>query len=78
MTPFKTGARVFFENYGCTVPADLYSLENVVIIRGNFAAPVYSSDNATHTVTQVNFDEQWFHRSDIGITVVPCFLFQEL
>lgn len=73
MSPcIKTGARVFFDNYGFKVPADIYEEANCYIIRWNGLSKDYcTSDDPeiTHVVT-LPVMGGW-HRDDLGVTVIP-------
>lgn len=74
MSCIKTGAKVYFENYGMTVPADLFSVEDCIIIRWNNANPFYGTveeGNADYKVDYCFNSELWWHRDDLGVTVVP-------
>lgn len=72
MTCVYTGARVYFENYGMIVSADLFIVSNCVIIRWMPESRVYVNSvnisEATHSVRDLR--DCW-HREDIGVTVVP-------
>jgi hypothetical protein len=74
MTCIKTGARVFFPEYGVVLPADLYAIGNCILIRTNPGAitksnGTYNAMDATHIVAAGYGDS--FYRDDIGIFVVP-------
>ena len=82
MTCIKTGARVHFVEMGCIAPADLYRVENCIVIRtpgalDNCAMYEHELEGhgqslkdrpVTHTVTE-GFNSFW--RPDLGIFVVP-------
>ena len=72
MTCVYTGARVFFENYGMIVSADLFIVSNCVIIRWMPESRVYVNSvnisEATHKVADLR---NCWHREDLGVTVVP-------
>lgn len=72
MTCYKTGAQVYFQNYGYSVPADLYSVGNTVVIRFNAEGRVWKAlDNSvSHIVAQIDNSDDWFMREDLGICVV--------
>lgn len=76
MTCIKTGARIFFENYGYGVVGDVFVVGDCYTFRWNNRSVDYNfkSDNATHIVRQIEDSSSWFHREDLGITVVPCYL----
>ena len=72
MTCVYTGARVFFENYGMVVAADLFVVSSCVIIRWSIqsriiADPTYQGE-ITHRVADLR---GCWHREDLGVTVVP-------
>ena len=73
MACIKTGARIYFENYGCLVPGDLYKVGSSMIIRWNNQGIQYNanSNDATHFVESVGNSELWWHREDLGVTVLP-------
>lgn len=74
MTCIKTGARIYFENYGMLVPGDIYAVGNCVIIRWSNVAPRFGDDelpNASHYVPFIVNSETWWHRNDLGVTVLP-------
>lgn len=65
-----TGARVEFEAYGFVAPADLYMVDDVVVIRWNTAGMTreFGESEVTHVVLR---DSGAWHRADLGVTVVP-------
>jgi hypothetical protein len=65
-----TGARVFFFDYDFVVPADLYVVGDVVIIRWNIKGRLYITPD-TETTHEVTVGKDGWHREDIGVTVVP-------
>lgn len=77
MTCIKTGARVYFENYSFMVSADLYQVGDAIIIRWmprsqNYIAEEHMKmEGATHTVAYIINSDIWWHRDDIGVTVIP-------
>jgi len=63
-----TGARVYFDEYGCTVPADLFTDNKVVVIQWEPKGEVFDNGaSATHTV----HIHHGYHHKGRGITVVP-------
>lgn len=71
MTCIKTGARVYFRDYGFVAPADIYIVGDCYIIRWNTEGKEYvtsSSDPSWWMVTLLP-GEHW-HRDDLGVTVV--------
>jgi hypothetical protein len=74
MACIKNGAKVYFENYGFVVPADVYRVGNCLVIRWNVNGRAFLPvDNAfpTHIVRIIVDSEEWMHREDLGITIVP-------
>jgi hypothetical protein len=73
MTCIKTGARVYFRNYGFIAPADLYKVRDNIIIRWTTAGVQYvpNDADATFVVEYVNTSEDWWFRDDLGVCVVP-------
>lgn len=76
MSCIKTGAIVFVRNYGYTVRADLYKVDNVFIVRWNTQSIEYGTTDkdANLVIDYIENSECWFHREDLGITVVPDYL----
>lgn len=73
MTCIKTGAHVWFANYGYTVVGDLYAVGDCIVLRWNTNSIIYSSAieaYASHYIEYIFSDHLWFHRDDLGITVV--------
>lgn len=70
MTCTYTGARVYFDEYGYLVPADLYKVDYCIIIRWNTNGKEYvdPGSEATHNVPTLR---NGWHREDIGVTVIP-------
>ncbi len=73
MACIKTGCWVYFVNYSCRVRADAYEVGNCYIFRWNvgsedFTAPIESN---TFVVGAVFLADEWWHRKDLGVTVVP-------
>lgn len=76
MTCVKTGAKVYFENYGTLVVGDVFVIGSCHVIRWNVHSKQYISYDegfaqATHLVMEICNSETWWHREDIGVTVVP-------
>lgn len=76
MTCVKTGARIYFRNYGMLVAGDVYIVQDTYIFRWNPDSVQYVSndENATHEVEYIENSESWWHRADLGVTVVPEYL----
>lgn len=71
MTCIKTGARVFVENYGYVVAADIYEIDSAYIVRWNIHSRTWDKDaESTHHIIHWTGDAVW-HREDIGVTVCP-------
>lgn len=76
MSCVKTGAIVLIEKYGYTVPADIYEIDEVIIIRWNVNGRVWdhqmsdTKPNYEYAVMYWFGDNVW-HREDIGITICP-------
>ena len=71
MTCIKTGATVWFENYGIAVPADVYEIGDCYVIRWNPHGKVFRpAKDADWKVAFCNASVIW-HRDDLGVTVVP-------
>lgn len=80
MTCIKTGAHVYFWNYGFMAAADVFEVMDTLVIRWNPGSISYYSgptDNATHEVLEVINSDSWWHRDDLGVTVVPRYLVRE-
>lgn len=75
MTCIKTGARVYFANYDMVISADLFAVENTIVVRTNPHAtcqtPHFERDQATHVVVSNAGGGNEFWRDDIGVFVVP-------
>lgn len=72
MTPLKNGVNVYFINYGMMVRADIYKLDTVYIIRWNNLSIKYTNGSDAGLIVQnIENDGLWFHRDDLGITIVP-------
>jgi hypothetical protein len=73
MTCIKTGLNAYFRNYGTIVRADLYMIGDVLLIKWNVNSVEYtpSDKDADLVVEYIEDSEKWFHRPDLGITVVP-------
>jgi len=72
MTCIKTGASVYFENYGCAYAADVYQVGVCRVVRFNSASARYRAPLETDWVVLNWFDDStvWM-RADIGVAVVP-------
>lgn len=62
-----TGARVYFEDYGFTVAADLFKCGDQILIQWMPASQTYSDEGATHRV----WVNGGYHHITRGVTVVP-------
>lgn len=74
MSCVKTGARIYFENYGMTVVGDAFRIGDVYIFQWNTNSLKYTGtapEFITHEVHQICSSETWYHRNDLGMTVVP-------
>ena len=78
MTCIKTGARVYFPQYGQMLPADLFQINDAILVRvmqkdsleqglGFGGNPL----NATHEVVSPQGGVNEFWRDDLGIFCVP-------
>jgi len=76
VTCIKTGARIYFENYRTLVVGDAFCIGNCFIFRWNASSIRYdqSPKDATHIVDFVENSSNWWHRDDLGVTVVPAHL----
>lgn len=75
MTCIKTGAKVYLEEYGQTVPADIHAVGDCVVVRMNmslFDGPDsnFSRNGATHTVIIGPGGESYWNKRE-GTLVVP-------
>lgn len=75
MTCIKTGARVYFANYDMVVAADLFAVENTIIVQTNQDAlngeRHFERDEATHVVVSNSGGGNEYWRKDKGVFVVP-------
>lgn len=74
MTCIKTGARVHFTNYGCTVSADIFQVADAVVVRtmrNPNNLPSQPVSKATHELTAPPIGRNEFWRDDLGVFVVP-------
>lgn len=70
MTCIKTGAMVRFPEYNVTVPADLYAVDGVIVVRFPPSAWEHAAigdDNLEPT--HIAYTEGGFWRRDLGILV---------
>lgn len=76
MTCTKTGARIYFLNYGMWVVGDAFFVGDCFIFRWNIHSKQYENaiDHATHIVEDIAMSDSWWHRDDLGVTVVPAYL----
>lgn len=72
MTCIKTGARVYFNDYGFVVPADIYVVGGCYVIRWNTEGKEYvtGTPDLSWWIVSLLPGENW-HRDDLGVTVVP-------
>ncbi len=78
MTCIKTGARVHFTNYGQVLSADLFMVNDAIVVRVNKENALENQqgfdiapEEATHEVTAPPGGENEFWRDDLGVFVVP-------
>ena len=73
MSCVKTGAIIYFENYGMTVRGDIHLVGDTNVIRWNTKSCEYdtSADKADVVVRLVNNSEKWYHDKAQGMTIVP-------
>lgn len=78
MTCIKTGARVHFVNYGQVLAADLYRVNDAIVIRvlrpGSLELNLGTTiqlEHATHAVVAPAGGQNEFWRDDLGVFVVP-------
>lgn len=77
MTCIKTGARVHFVDYGQTLPADLFQINDAILVHVNIQYALdtnqgtIDSSRATHEVKSVFGGGNEFWRDDLGVFVVP-------
>lgn len=66
MTCIKTGAVVHFPEYGTTVPADLYAVDGVTIVR---FLPEQWNYGDRSKATHIAYTREGFWRLDLGVLV---------
>lgn len=75
MNCIKIGALIYFVNYGEVVRGDIYAVGNCYVIRWNPQSVEYCTQDEVPqphwTVLQVGDSSAWWHRDDLGVTVVP-------
>lgn len=73
MSCIRTGAKIYFANYGMMVIGDVYQVGNTLIFRWNVGSKDWEepAERASHYVELIVNSEVWWHRDDIGVTVVP-------
>lgn len=71
MTCIKTGAQVYYENYGSAVAADVYVVGDCYVVRFNPASEQFRAAQETDWRISIWFDAAVWHRNDLGVTVVP-------
>lgn len=76
MSCIKTGARIYFANYGMMVVGDVFVVMDTFVFRWNVNSKDYEepSERASHFVELIHDSESWWHRDDLGVTVVPSYL----
>lgn len=76
MSCIKTGARIYFENYGMMVRGDVFSIGDCFIFRWNTQSKDWEADrrDSDYSVDDISNSEVWWHREDMGVTVVPAYL----
>lgn len=77
MTCIKTGARVYFANYGVVAPADIFAVAGAVVVRtparlDSCSEPHDGAPEFTHTLQSEPRNEE-FWRPDLGVFVVPAY-----
>lgn len=75
MACIKTGARVYLEEYGQTLPADLHTVGDCVVIRMNMGMfdtedSNFSKVGATHSVVIGSSENSYWNKRE-GTLVVP-------
>lgn len=80
MSCIKTGARIYLDNYGYVARGDVYHVGDVYIFRWNphsreykildhhFESNPIAVDYRVHMIEN---SEHWWHREDLGMTIVP-------
>lgn len=73
MSCVKTGAKLYIRNYGIFTICDVYMVGDTLVFRyyPDHIKYVESDIDATHVIEMVPDSDIWFHRSDLGVTVVP-------
>ena len=73
MSCIKTGANVYFHNYGILVRGDVFKIGNTTLIRWNPQSIEYNTGDGPANLVVSNIEDSnlWWHREDIGVTVVP-------
>lgn len=76
MTCVKTGARIYFQDYGMMVVGDAYFIGDCFIFRWNVNSKDYNSsaENATYVIDRTVAVSSYWHRDDLGVTVAPAYL----
>lgn len=77
MSCIKNGAKIYFENYGMLVVGDVYFLGDCFIFRWNPLSKQFlpaCPEIVTHYIDTIINSESWWHRDDLGVTVVPAYL----
>ena len=78
MTCIKTGAQVYFENYGFAVPADIYEVGDCYVVRWSKEGKEFrESDVENDWVVMYWVGDAVWHREDLGVSVVPKYLMME-
>lgn len=72
MSCVKTGAFVWFSNYGFRAVCDVYEIGDCYLFRWNPPSKKFTEPgDADWEVSLIIDSSVWFHREDLGITVVP-------
>ena len=77
MTCIKTGAVVYFRDYGFVSPSDLYEVNGATIVRWNVEGQHFCNEvnsNCTYVLSiphAVQMIDEFWHRDDLGVTVIP-------
>lgn len=70
-----TGCKIYFRNYGYVARGDAYLLNNnTLIFRWNPESREWVDEvasNANFCIQVLAHESDWWHREDLGVTVVP-------
>lgn len=80
MSCVKTGARIYFNNYGMAVVGDVYRVSDSYIFRWNTNSCDFSAKpvDCNYFIDDIEYSDNWWHRDDLGVTVVPHFYVEVL